>query len=163
MAPRGWYCFGAVGSGGSSLLVSPQPIDSFKDLEGPAIEIHYADGNTSGRFEVAEIIGRVFPDYKAFVSHVVELFDFTADRFAFGPYPNDTLTYRGNRVVEYATPSETEGLGTHSELTKNGSPILGVAILAGKTPDLLMLSVRLPPELAGLTSAIVGQVEREAR
>lgn len=28
LAPRGWYCFGAYGSSGSALLVSPRPIDT---------------------------------------------------------------------------------------------------------------------------------------
>jgi hypothetical protein len=41
--------------------------------------------------------------------------------------------------------------------------IEGVAIIIGKTPDLLLLSVRLPPELDGLTSAIVARVEPDAR
>ena len=27
LAPRGWYCFGLYGSGGSTLLVSPEPIE----------------------------------------------------------------------------------------------------------------------------------------
>src|ERR1700722_19088064 len=28
LAPRGWYCFGTYGSGGSALMASPQPIDT---------------------------------------------------------------------------------------------------------------------------------------
>ncbi len=80
----------------------------------------------------------------------------------FGPYPNDMLTYKGKTVVEYKTPAQTEGLGTHSRLEKNGSPIYGAAILIGPTPDLLFLSVRLPDDLSGLTSAIVRQAERDA-
>jgi hypothetical protein len=65
-------------------------------------------------------------------------------------------------VFEYKTPAQTEGLGTHSSLLRSGSPIEGVAILIGETPDLLLLSLRLPTELSGLTPAIVAQVEREA-
>lgn len=80
----------------------------------------------------------------------------------FGPYPKDVLTYRNNRVVEYKTPAQTDGLGTHSLLKKNGSPIEGVAMLVGQTPDLSLLSVRLPPELNGLTSTIIRQFERDA-
>ncbi len=35
-------------------------------------------------------------------------------------------------------------------------------MLVGQTPNLLLLSVRVPPELDGLTSVIVHQVERDA-
>jgi hypothetical protein len=152
------------------LFASPRSIDSAhlffpgrSGFEGSVIEVHYSEGETSGRFEVAQVIARVFPDYKAFVSRAIELFDFVADEITFGPYPNDALTYKSNRVVEYETPAQTEGLGTGSSLLKNDSPIEGAAMLIGQTPDLLLLSVRLPPELTGLTGAIVGQFERDAR
>jgi hypothetical protein len=65
-------------------------------------------------------------------------------------------------IFEYKTPPQSDGLGTHLWLKKNGSPIEGMAMLVGETPDLVLLSVRLPPELSGLTSAIVRQVERDA-
>ena len=89
--------------------------------------------------------------------------EFPQNPFIAGPYPEDLLRYKSKTAVEYKTPPQTEGLGTHSSLLKNDSPIEGVAILVGKTPDLVLLSVRLPPELLGLTSAIVGQVERDNR
>ena len=83
--------------------------------------------------------------------------------FTFGPYPRDALTYKSKRVIEYKTPAQTDGLGTYnSSLTKNNSAIDGVAMLVGPTPGLLLLSVRLPPELNGLTSVIVHQAERDA-
>jgi hypothetical protein len=169
LAPRGWYCFGTYGSGGDTLFVSPQSINTAslfsaerRGFSGPAIEISYSSGGTSGRFEVAEVIARVFPAYKPFVTRIVEEFGQPASSFPFGPYPKDILTYKGKTVVEYKTPAQTEGLGTHSSLKKNDSPIYGAAILIGQTPDLLLLSVRLPPDLAGLTSAIVRQVESDA-
>jgi len=168
LAPRGWYCFGIYGSGGDSLAVSPRPIDTielfstdWKGFAGPAIDISHRFGDTFGRFAVAEVIARVFPAYKAFAIRVMK--EGLQNPFAFGPYPSDTLIYKSNKAVEYKTPAQTEGLGTHSWLLKNAYPIEGVAMLIGKTPDLLLLSVRLPPELTELTSAIVGQVERDAR
>jgi hypothetical protein len=105
------------------------------------------------------VIARVFPDYRAFVTGVTEGFNLP---ITFGPYPKDILTYKGKTLVEYTTPAQTEGLGTHFWLRKNGSPISGAAILVGPTPDLLFLSVRLPADRAGLTSAIVGQAESDA-
>jgi len=86
----------------------------------------------------------------------------TAAQFPRGPYPNDRLTYKSKSVVEYVTPAQMEGLGTHSWLEMNDEPISGVAILVGSPPDLFQLSVRLPPELRNLTPVIVGQVERDA-
>lgn len=65
-------------------------------------------------------------------------------------------------MVVYRTPAHADGLGTNLWLKKNGSPIDGVAILTGQTPDLTLLSVRLPPGLSGFTSVIVHQVERDA-
>jgi hypothetical protein len=168
LGPRGWYCFGIYGSGGTALLVSSQPIDTASmfstrsGLAGPAIEVSYRHGGTSGRYDVAAIIARVFPDYKSFVTDVLETFELPSSTFPFGPYPTDTLSYKSKTIVEYKTPPQTDGLGTQSWLTKNDSPIEGVAILIGQAPDLLLLSVRLPPELTGLTSAIIRHVEDQA-
>ena len=173
LAPRGWHCFGTYGSGGNSLYVSPQPVDagsffsaSSKGFTGPAIEIAMHDGGTSGRFEVAKIIARVFPAYGAFVTAIKEDYGILTDgqgalSLAFGPYPKDTLIYKSEAVVEYRTPAQTEGLGTQSSLLKNGSPINGAAIVVGQPPRVLLLSVRLPANLSGLTSAIVRQVEND--
>jgi len=167
LGPRGWYCFGTYGSGGDALYISPEPISrrvifatDWKGFAGSAIELSNRFGDTSGRFDVAEIIARVFPAYKAFATSVMELFDL---QFQSGPYPNDVLTYKSKTVVEYKTPDLSDGLGTHSWLRKNDNPINGVAILKGETPNLLLLSIRLPAELNGLTSVIIGQVERDER
>jgi len=127
---------------------------------GPIIEVSHSLSNTGQRSHVAEIIARVFPEYMAFATHLME--EGTGEPLKLGPYPKDALTYRSNRMAEYKTPAQTDGLGTHSWLKKNGSPIEGVAILVGPTPDLLLLSVRLPPELNGLTSVIIRQFERDA-
>lgn len=169
LAPRGWYCFGTYGSGGDALFVSPQSIGSADFIGrtpagfvGPAIEVSHRLGETSGRYDVAEVMARVFPAYKAFVTGVIDQFGQPAGSFPFGPYPNDILTYKDKRTVEYETPAQAGGLGTRSSLKKNDRPIDGVAMLIGKTPDLVLLSVRLPSGLTGLTPAIVGQLERDA-
>lgn len=72
------------------------------------------------------------------------------------------LTYKSKTGVEYKTPANTDGLGTQSKLKRNGDPVNGVAILTGPTPDLLFLAMRLPPDLAGLASAIMHEVEVDA-
>ena len=166
LAPRGWYCLGLYSGGGDTLYVGPQPIDESmigrSGFAGPMIEISHTFGPNSRRFDVARIIARVFPAYKPSAYKLLEGFDSEMSSLTFGPYPQDALTYKSNRVVEYKTPAQTDGLGTQSSLKKDGSPIAGVAMLVGQTPDLLLLSVRLPPELSGLTSVIIRQLERDA-
>jgi hypothetical protein len=168
LAPRGWHCFGTYGSSGKSLFVSPQPIGAadlfsskWKGFTGPVIELSQSIGDTSGRFEVAKVIARVFPAYKAFVQQVVEEGIEPASSFPFGPFPTDKLKYRSKETVEYQTPANMTGLGTSSMLQSNASPICGAAILAGQTPHLVFLAVRLSPDLIELAPAIVSQVERD--
>jgi len=170
LAPRGWYCEGASGSGGYALFLSPTPLhhglfSGLEGLEGPAIEINHMTSENSGRYDIAEIMARVFPEYRAFATGVLGGMDLP---FPAGPYPFDTLSYMGKTIIEYNTPAQTEGLGNfHSWLGKNDLPIRGAAMITGYPPnvfgrpDLVLLSVRLPPALAGLIPAIIGQAERE--
>src|SRR5689334_448624 len=112
LAPRGWYCLGIYGSGGDALLVSPQPIDESTifsadrgGFRGPAIDISRRFGGTSGRFDVAKIIARVFPAYKLSAYNFLAGFDWAISSLVWAPYPTDGLTYKSNRVVEYKTPA----------------------------------------------------------
>lgn len=173
LAPRGWHCFCLFGSRGSTLYVSPLAVDTVQVLSpistaitGPAVEIDRAYGGTSGRYEVARVIARVFPKRRSFVDNLIEGKRKegieSASGFPFGPYPNDKLTYRNANIVEFETPANMEGLGTQSTLKKNSDPIRGVAILLGKTPDLVQLSVRLPPQSRDLSAMIIHQVEANA-
>jgi hypothetical protein len=173
LAPRGWHCFEAYGSNGSILLVSPDPIDSklffsdsWKGFTGPAIQLTARVGDTSGRFDVAATIARVFPAHRAYVRRVIKEDIEPASDFPYGPYPKDKLTYRSKEIVEFHTPPNSEGMGTHSRLATNGSPVDGVAVLlvppSDPDYDLFTLAARLPPTLAYLTPFIVHQVERDA-
>jgi hypothetical protein len=153
-------------SSGFVLYLSPGSIDrsqvvspAWRGFEGPAIVISRASGENSGRYRIAEVIARVFPDYRPFSLHVMDGVDHPLPS---GPYPKDALRYRSKKVVEYKTPAQTEGLGTLSSLRKNDSPIAGVAILVGEPPELVLLSVRLPIELHRLSPLIIRQAEREA-
>lgn len=167
LAPRGWHCFGTSGSNGSNLYVSPNPIADpillphWNGFSGPAIQVSDSDGRTSGRFEVAAIIARVFPAHAAFVKRVVAEGIQPASSFPRGPYRGDRLRYLNQEVVEYETPANQDGLGTRSRLKKNGSPISGVSILAGTPPDLTLLALRLPPGAADLGPIVIRQIELE--
>jgi hypothetical protein len=169
LAPRGWNCFSTYGSNGASLFVSPDPMDSktllsldWKGFTGPAVQISVSDGGTSGRFEVAKVIARVFPEYKAFAQGVIAEGIEPANDFPFGPYPSDKLTYRSKSVVEFETPANSHGLGTDSRVQVNASPIDGVAIIAGADTDLVQLSARFPANDSDLIPAMIAQVESEA-
>ena len=169
LAPRGWHCFSTYGSDGSNLFVSPDAIDSntllsvdWKGFTGPAIEISVSSGGTSGRFEVAKVIVRVFPAYKAFAQNVIAEGLEPASDFPSGPYPNDKLTYRGKNIVEFETPASTKGLGTDSRLLPDASSIVGVAMITGTDTDLIQLSARLSAKDRDLIPLIVKQVESDA-
>ena len=136
LAPRGWYCFGMYGSGGTTLYVSPQPINivnlsstAWSGFAGPVIQLSWEDAGASGRFGVAETIARVFPAHWAFVREIIEEGIEPAGSFPLGPYPDDKLIYKSNEIVEYQTPAHAEGLGTNSSLQSDATPISGVAIL----------------------------------
>jgi hypothetical protein len=169
LAPRGWNCFSIYGSDGSQLFVSPDPIDSatlmsvaWKGFTGDAVQISDISGGTSGRFEVAKVIARVFPDYKAFAQRVIAEGIEPASDFPFGPYPGDKLTYRGKNIVEFETPANAQGLGTDSRLLMNASPIDGVAVISGTDTDLTLLTARFSGPDRDLIAAMVAQAEREA-
>jgi hypothetical protein len=78
LAPRDWHCLSTYGSSGATLYVSPEPINSelvfstaWKGFAGPAIQISSMNGGTSGRFEVAQKIARLFPAHIDFVRQVI--------------------------------------------------------------------------------------------
>jgi hypothetical protein len=164
LAPRGWHCYSIYGSSGSSLYVTPEPIDrNLKGVSGQAIQVRISYGDTSGRFEVAKIIARVFPAHIGFVHNVEnEGIMEPAPSFRTGPYPTDKMTYRSKEIVEFETPPNAKGLGTDSMLRANSSAIRGVAILFGDETNLAQASIRLSPRDQDLIQPIMKQIEKEA-
>ncbi len=162
LAPRGWSCFGLVGSSGSSIVVTAiphVPEEVFKGnfkLSGPAVQLTNSFAGTSGRFNIARVAARLFPEKKWFVQLVIDEGIMSRSDFEFAPYPRDRLKRRTSADVEFETPANEDGMGTNSLLTRDGLPIEGVAILAeGEEPDLLQLVVRLPDELRRLAPVII--------
>jgi hypothetical protein len=167
LGPRDWYCFETYGSNGSTLYISPTPLNpkqffdpNWKGFTGPVIQISSMIGDTSGRFAVAEVIARVFPAHRDFVNSVIVEGLRPATDFPFGPYPDDHLTYKTDEVVEYVTPPNCKGLGTSSWLLPNQQPILGVAMLTGEELSLTQLSLRLPTGMDDLAPIIIRETER---
>jgi hypothetical protein len=136
--------------------------ESWKGVSGYGIQLSESSGYTSGSFEVAHIIARVFPAHLAFVRRVIAEGVEPAASFTYGPYPADKLTYKSKEAVEYVTQPNAEGLGTMSSLIKDADPIDGVAILTGEDPSLTQLSARLPTEMSDLLPAIIRQVEQDS-
>lgn len=169
LAPRGWHCFSTYGSNGSTSYVTPDPINGamlfasdWKGFTGQAVQVSVSVGDTSGRFEVARTIARVFPDKWRFVQDVIAEGIEPASSFPPGPYPADKMTYRTKKIVEFETPPNSKGLGTDSMLLMNASPIRGVAILFGEERSLVQASARLAGENEDLSQVIVRQLEKEA-
>lgn len=173
LGPRGWHCFVTIGSNGETLYVAPETLESAKILEhkswegfiGPAIQLSASDGGTSGRFEVAKAVARVFPAYRSYARKIIAEGFGRASDYPFGPFPSDHLTYKGKKLVEFTTPSYHKGLGTMSWLAPSDEPIIGfVKLTIGPNVDtgLLQLSLRLPQSLSALSAVIIQQAEADA-
>lgn len=167
LAPSGWHCFAWYGSNGRTVFVTPEPHDSSKSLydkksfTGPAVQLSFRYGDTSGRFEVAQIAARIFPIAAPFVQNVINEGIERPEDFPSTPYPHDKLVRRSATEVEFETPSNAEGLGTRSGLAKNSEAIDGVAIIFPEEGmDLVMLTVRLSPDMRDLSSTIIANVEQ---
>lgn len=170
LAPRGWHCFSTYGSNGNTLYISPEPIsgemlfsEHWKGFTGAVIQVSESDTGTSGRFDAARIVARVFPAHMAFVDGVISEGLEPASDFPKGPYPTDKLKYLSKEAVEYETPANHDGLGTNSNLRKNSSPIKGVAIFDpnGEDRGLVYAALRLPPDAADLASIIIHEIESQ--
>ena len=172
LGPRGWNCFVTIGSNGETLYVAPEALDSAKLLEhtnwkgftGAAIQLSVSDGGTSGRFEVARTVARVFPAYRNYARKIIAEGFGPASDYPFGPFPSDHLTYKGKKLVEFTTPGHHKGLGTMSWFLPSDGPIIGFAQLTiGPDIDteLLQLSLRLPHSLSFLSTTLIQQAEAD--
>ena len=173
LGPRGWICFVTIGSNGKTLYIAPEALDSAKLLEhrnwkgftGPAIQLSASDGGTSGRFEVARVVARVFPAHRDYARSIIAEGFGPASDYPFGPFPSDHLTYKGKELVEFTTPAYGKGLGTMTWLLPSDQPINGFALLTiGPNVDteLLHLSFRLPPSLSSLSAILIRHAETDA-
>jgi hypothetical protein len=163
LGPRGWHCLVLAGSNGMALYVTRDELkaqtmlaSTFEGFSGEAIQLSVASGETSGRFEAAKFIARLFPQDRIFVEHVIAEKIEPASHFVFGPYPTDRLKRRSEALVEYETPAGTKGLGTDSRLLPNGAPISGMVFL-GEDESVTSLALRLADK--SLAAAIIRQTE----
>lgn len=130
-------------------------------LTGPAVQVMDMEGSTSGRFEVAQVIARLFPAYGQFVRNVIAEGLEPASDFPFGPYATDVVTRKSRTTVEFVTPSNMTGIGTDSRLLKSNDPIHGVEMLfPNRDMELMGVFVRLPPDLVRFAPVIINAIER---
>jgi hypothetical protein len=161
-APAGWHCRQWYGSNGSIIAVTPAALpDSFppKRIAGPGVEVMFRFGDTSGRFEVAEISARFFPDtMRDFVRQVRAEQMVPDSEFNLKPYSNDAVKRIDDRMVEFATPPRRAGFGTEGLLQQSDEPITGIVALNPPTEDtgLSVLWVRLRAGQESLSATITG-------
>jgi len=171
LAPRTWYCSGVSGSSGVTLFLSPKPIRQnsvagWEGLEGQAIGVdRFTSENGSGRFSISEIIMRVFLEHEAIARRI---WGGGGVPLQSGPYPKDVVRRIGETIVEYKTPAKTEGLGNYNSwLGKGDLPIVGAVIIIDDPaspfglPNIVRLTVRLPPSLAPHGEVIIRYVESD--
>jgi hypothetical protein len=134
------------------IIVTPRtppqiiPRESVKGRGVMAIESY---GGTSGRFDVAEVSARIFPDVMA---------DFIARVKAEGfPYPDDQYTYLNPKLVKFTTPAHHDGIGT-GIFVPSADPVRGVVSLAAgdeRETNLLQYDLRLSPSDDRLAHALI--------
>lgn len=148
LAPRGWSCHGLYGSNGDVLVVQPpgsagDPRDA--SYRGQFVLRSFSNGGTSGRFEVARVAGRLFPQARAFAEQVkAEGID--DDPFPDTPWPSDRIERLGDGAVAFETPGGVEGLGRQGKGPYAPEPVSGAvayAVSADGDPFLVQLKARL--------------------
>ena len=164
-APAGWHCRTWYGSAGAFIVVSPDAPPTNGDLAhslaGPAVEMGLSSGGTSGRFQVAEVSARFFPDLmREFIRQVREEKLVQDSAFEVQPYPEDVLYPISEKMIEFRTPGERTGFGTEG-MAKSALAINGVVAIADPRgePALLVLRVRLAGQQHALNAALVSLEE----
>ncbi len=161
LAPRNWKCFELYGSNGSVLMVTPDGFgnDPFTaKLRGPAVQLSISLGDTSGRFESAEIAARLFPSRRLFVESVIAEGIEPKKDFVFGPFPHDQIRRLTRKYVMFKTPANEDGMGTKSRLVKAREPIHGL-VWMDEENNATLLAVRLAPSQRDLALQIVGEMK----
>ena len=161
-APAGWHCRVWYGSSGSSILVTPTPIDTTQFLPpkvlGPAVDMDFSFAGTSGRFTVARYASRLFPRVLArFIEGVRNEHLVPDSTLALPPYARDSVTAVDSLVAEFTTPPRVSGLGTAGFLGPSRDPVHGVVVIAPDPdePDMSILRVRLGESMRQVEAAVL--------
>jgi len=159
-APAGWHCRVWYGSSGSTLIVTPTPLDTthFPKLVGPAVEMSVSYGGTSGRFSVAHYASRLFPRLLArFIQRVKHEHLEPDSEFSAARYRRDSVASMGRLMAAFTTPPGIGGLGTAGALRPSEDPIRGVAAITPDStePDMSIVRVRLGANMRQAEAAVL--------
>lgn len=158
LAPRGWECTGTSGSGGYGIWVGPPTSKpgSSRDEEGEYSVTLVARDKP---YEVAELIGRAFPQHLGVAKKFWEIwFSLGEAAMPIEPFPADRIRRRNDRVVEFTTAAGQEGLGNRFYRRAKGGAVDGMLKLLmdpRKGWAFELLSLRLPKHLQWLGKAVV--------
>ncbi len=172
LAPRGWSCRGSDGSYGASLFVFPA--DAAEDprseaFHGPLVRRSFANGETSGRFAVARVAARVFPQARTFAAGVRDEEHDNPGTYIFQPWPSDRIERLSRAVISYTTPAGAEGLGRDGHSPFGREAVRCVVVLhdeAAGPPHLLTLDVQLgdsgDPRIDAILVAFLSELHEPA-
>jgi hypothetical protein len=156
-APRGWYCREWYGASGSTLLITPAPLDvTFppSKTRGYAVERSFYFGGTSGRFTVARYASRLFP---GMVTKFVEGVESEGLDGGGGDGSRDSVTTVSTLVVEFSTPANATGLGT--EYLEPSAEMIRGAVFLDQTqpaePNVSIVRIRLGAAMRQFESALL--------
>lgn len=137
-APAGWHCDVSYGSAGAWLVVTPHRISYLTDrpfsFAPPIIEMSTLDGETSGRFIVAQLGLMLFPKRtKKYIDQIERETGLTPAQVLtqtkLGIGSADKLTYLSKQAVQFVTPANKKGLGTEGAVKVAKAPIQGIVVL----------------------------------
>jgi hypothetical protein len=169
--PRGWHCFARYGSGAFVLDVRPEPFNASGEAQGGpfgsnsrAISVEIINGGTSGRYEAAPIIARLFPEFRSFAEEVRDMGGIPRSEFVFAPYPNDRVITLAYNVVEFETPGNSEGIGTRGGFVAGPDSIKGIASVSGSPsePSVRVMRARLGSQFSDVTEELMRLVSLAA-
>lgn len=159
LGPRGWRCLGLYGSNGdTALIVPPNANPAQKErLHGPAIEVRFRHGGTSGRTAVADTAGPIFPVAGRFIDEVEANFRPT-EKYRRTPWPTEQITRISERLLTFLDPPSVSGTGSQGRLAASTSPIQGVAAFTEES-NLWALAIRLDEVDAALGPTILADFQ----
>jgi hypothetical protein len=156
------------------MIVTPQPPPREPAvIAGPGVFAAVYFGGTGGRFEVAQVGARFFPQaLGAFIRKVrTGDADLRAAHFVVKPYPDDIVTRVGDRIVEFTTPASHDGFGTsgaglmlsgqpigsYGAFVISNQPVRGVVAVSADPvwPNLAEFDVRLGAKRASLATVLI--------
>ena len=121
-APSGWHCHVWYGSGGATLLITPEIPDSIPGSAWPpksvgeAVELSFESGENSGGFTVSTYALLFFPQTAAKFIQEVNKFDQQVSQSSLRPFARDSIRIISHTMAEFITPNNTTGLGTEGYL-----------------------------------------------